>query len=80
MTRVWKGAWRVGVNKRKIVALKQLTRDAMGEKLGEFLQLCYQTMIWEDGSLVSVMGCCLPWQDEPPALVTEYFALGPLNR
>ena len=36
-------------------------------------------MMWDDGSLVSVSGISLPYDSEPPLLITEYFPLGPLS-
>jgi len=80
MTKAWKGEWRCSKSERKTVALKQLNKEVMAERMGDFLQLCYQAMLWDDGSLVTVFGCCLPWEGEPAGLVTEYFALGTLKQ
>ncbi len=49
-------------------------------KLGEFSQLCYDALVWEDGTLVRSLGVCLATTATPMTLIQEYFSLGPLNK
>ncbi|XP_023327964.1 tyrosine-protein kinase JAK2 isoform X3 [Eurytemora carolleeae] len=79
MCKVWKGEWRQNTADRRVVAIKQLKKDLMGEKMTEFLNLATRVMRWDDPSLVTVYGACLPMENEPLVIVREYFEYGPLD-
>lgn len=79
MCNVWKGEWKKGPAVRKTVAIKQLNKELLTDKMTEFLNLATKCMLWDDPSLATVYGCCLPMEEEPPVLVKEYFPYGPLD-
>lgn len=80
MCKVWKGEWRHGGGgERRTVAIKQLKAEQMSSKMMEFLNLTTRIMRWDDPSLASVLGACLPMENEPLIIVREYFELGPLD-
>ena len=78
MCNVWKGEWRTK-KERKEVALKQLHKSLKDTHQSKFLEMAGKSLNWDDGSLVNVFGFCMPYQNDPPVLVTEYFRLGPLS-
>lgn len=78
MCKVWKGEFRTGPKTQRSVAIKQLNESAACHK-DMFMRHCNKATLWEDGSLLDVMGCCLESDKELPALVTEWFPLGPLD-
>ena len=79
MCSVWKGVWNRSLEEKKTVAIKQLHKNLGTLHLQQFLSLANKALMWDDGSLASALGFCLPRNDEPPALITEYFELGPLS-
>lgn len=78
MCSVWKGMWHRSAQETKTVAIKQLNKSLLGSHLLQFMSLANKALMWDDGSLASAQGFCLPFNEEPPVLVTEYFELGPL--
>jgi len=78
MCSVWQGVWHKSAQDIRTVAIKQLHKSLCTSHLVQFLSLSQKALMWDDGSLASVAGFCLPCADEPPVLVTEYFELGPL--
>ena len=77
---VWNGKWFKNRDlPAREVAIKQLRREWVASHQLQFIELSKKMMSWEDASLCSVFGFCLPCQSEPPVLVTEYFHLGPLH-
>eukprot|EP00092_Neocalanus_flemingeri_P038172 GFUD01041549.1.p1 GENE.GFUD01041549.1~~GFUD01041549.1.p1 ORF type:complete len:1200 (+),score=378.78 GFUD01041549.1:57-3656(+) len=78
MCSVWQGVWHRSPQETRTVAIKQLHKSLVTSHLSQFLNLSQRALMWDDGSLASVAGFCLPCADEPPVLVTEYFELGPL--
>jgi Janus kinase 2/BCL2-associated athanogene 2 len=76
---VWQGEWGRRGATRETVAIKQLKREFKSKSQESFMQQARRCMDWDDGSLASVKGLCLPTDSEPPVLVTEWFPLGPLS-
>jgi len=80
MCSVWKGNWQKSSDETVTVAIKQLHKSLLGSHLLQFLSLAHKALMWDDGSLAAAQGFCLPFNEEPPVLVTEYFELGPLPK
>ena len=79
MCSVWQGEWTTQGAVKRTVAIKQLHKSLKNSHQNQFMQMSDKALKWDDPSLVNVFGFCLPHMSEPPILVTEFFALGPLN-
>jgi hypothetical protein len=78
LTSVWKGRWVKNSKVKVEVAIKQLKH--CDSHLLPFMQMCYNAMLWNDPTLVTVHGATLVTQGNPMALVMEYLPLGPLDK
>jgi len=78
MCSIWKGVWHRSAQEKKVVAIKQLHRNLVGSHLSDFMSHAQKALMLDDGSLACASGICLPFNEEPPVLVTEYFELGSL--
>ena len=78
-TNVWIGRWTRNSKCKEKVAIKQL-KPHCDSQLLPFMQMCYNTMLWNDPTLIKVHGATLATPNNPMALVMEYLDLGPLDR
>ena len=75
-TNVWIGMWTK--NRRsegEKVAIKQL-KPHCDSQLGAFMHMCYNTMLWNDPTLIKIHGATLATQNNPMALIMECLSLG----
>ena len=79
LTQVWQGEWKRRGGAREEVAIRQLRLPASSEDCTRFLELARRCLEWDDPSLASGRGLCLPCDSQPPVLVTEWFPLGTLS-
>ena len=77
-TNVWIGKWTRSAKHKEDVAIKQL-KSHCDSQLRPFMQMCYNTMLWNDPTLIRVHGATLETPNNPMALVMEFLQLGPLD-